>query len=355
MTQNYNNHNNIFTKNIKENSTIYSPNINPNSKIIFYLEELKKIYKLDENKKWNLRALSKAIDEIKNYKKIITSGKELQKEIKGIGEKISLRIDEILNTGTLSELSNLEQSNISLKDTTSIVSIENLLSITGVGMTRAKKWLSLGIKNIDDVIKARDNKIINTTHHIDIGIKYYYDFMEKIPRFEIDIMKNILTHEILKIDKYLVFEICGSYRRGLLESGDIDILISHPNFINEISKQNFLKKIIKELKKCCFITDCLTNEGNTKFMGVCKIKESQYSRRIDIRVVDYECYFSALLYFTGSKNFNLFIRNKALEQKLSLNEYSLTSLNDNKKIFLNSEKDIFDILKISYMSPEERN
>jgi DNA polymerase/3'-5' exonuclease PolX len=342
----------IFTSNI--NSKI---NSNINSKIIFYLEELKKIYKLDETKKWNLRALSKAIDEIKNYKKTITSGKELQKEIKGIGEKIALRIDEILNTGSLAELSNSELSNINITcdNKTSIEYIENLLLITGVGMTRAKKWLGLDIKTVEDVKKARDNKIITTTHHIDIGIKYYYDFLEKIPRFEIDIMKNILTHEILKIDKGLVFEICGSYRRGLKESGDIDILVSHPDFINEISKQNFLKKIVNYLKKCDFITDCLTDKGDTKFMGVCKIKESKYSRRIDIRVVDYECYFSALLYFTGSKNFNLFIRNKAIEQKLSLNEYSLTNLIDNKKIFLNSEKDIFDMLNIPYMSPEERN
>lgn len=339
-------------------SNINSLNINSsniNSKIIFYLEELKKIYKLDETKKWNLKALSKAIDEIKNYKKTITSGKELQKEIKGIGDKISMRIDEILNTGVLSELSNISYKDNYDKNKTSIESLENLLLITGVGMTRAKKWLSLDIKNLEDVKKARDDKIITITKHIDIGIKYYYDFLEKIPRIEIDIMKNILKHEILKIDKGLVFEICGSYRRGLSESGDIDILVSHPDFLNDISKQNFLKKIVNSLKKCNFITDCLTDKGDTKFMGVCKIKESKYSRRIDIRVVDYECYFSGLLYFTGSKNFNLYIRNKALEQKLSLNEYSLTNLNDNKKVFLNSEKDIFDILNIPYMSPEERN
>ena len=80
-----------------------------------------------------------------------------------------------------------------------------------------------------------------------IGIKYYYDFQKKILRNHITIIKNILNTNIKKINNNLVFEICGSYRRGLSESGDIDILISNPNYLENIYDQNFLTKIIKEL------------------------------------------------------------------------------------------------------------
>lgn len=339
-------------------STILLNNDLNKTLIISNLEELKKVYQLDDSKKWNLKALCSAINSIKQYDKPIHSGKQLKDDIKGIGDKIAIRIDEIIATGKLSELkdSYLSSPIISIENP-----IENLLGITGVGMVRAKKWVSMGIHSVDDLKKARDDGKLKTTHHIDIGIKYYHDFNSKIPRLEIDKMKKILDKEIHLIDKKLVFEICGSYRRGALESGDIDILVSHPDYQNHISDKKFLQKIVKSLTKSGFITDNLTDKGCTKFMGVCKIAESPYSRRIDIRVVDYECYFTALIYFTGSKNFNVFLRNKALEKKMSLNEYSLTKLegyeqeNKNTHIFLKSEKDIFDILEIPYMTPEERH
>jgi DNA polymerase beta len=312
--------------------------------IISKLEDLKKIYQLDDDKKWNLHALSNAINSIKKYDKNIVSGEILQKEIKGIGDKISKRINEILETGTLKELNNDKDNN----------DLENILLITGVGNVRAKKWLTLGCKNIDDVKEAIISGKIKTTHHIDIGIKYYYDFQKKIPRTEIDIMKILLNNLIKKIDKDLIFEICGSYRRGALESGDIDVLISHHNYISNIEEQKFLIKIVKDLTKAKFIIGNLTSKGNTKFMGVCKLENYNIARRIDIRVVNYNSFFTSLIYFTGSKNFNVMIRNKALEKNLSLNEYALTDLNDNSIKLLTSEKEIFDILNIPYLKPDER-
>jgi len=314
--------------------------------IISKLEELKKIYLKDDSKKWNLRALSIAINNLKKYDKPIISGTKLQEDIKGIGDKISKRIDEILKTGTLDELKNNHEHDD--------IFLENLLLITGVGIVRAKKWILLGIHNIDDIKKAIIDKKITITHHIDIGIKYYYDFQKKIPRTEIDLINELLQNNIKKIDENLIFKICGSYRRGLNESGDIDVLISHPSFYENISTQNFLKKIVKILTKNNFITDNLTSKGDTKFMGVCKLENYDTYRRIDIRVVDYCSYYISLLYFTGSKEFNVNLRNKALEYNYSLNEYALTDLNNNTKKMLNSEEEIFEILKVDYVLPIER-
>jgi len=315
--------------------------------IIAKLEDLKKIYQLDNDKKWNLRALSIAITAIKKYDKEIISGEILQKDLKGIGDKISKRIDEILETSTLKELNNMDTI-------TKNNYLDNILLITGVGIVRAKKWLELGCKNIDDVKEAISKGTIKTTHHIDLGIKYYYDFQEKIPRSEIDNIKILLNNIIKKINKKLIFEICGSYRRGASESGDVDILISHPDYSSNIEEQKFLQKIVKEFTKIKFITGNLTSKGNTKFMGICKLENCKISRRIDIRVVDYNSFYTSLIYFTGSKNFNVIIRNKALEKNLSLNEYALTDLNDNSLKLLTSEKEIFEILNIPYLSPEER-
>ena len=85
-------------------------------------------------KKWNLKALSNAIKEIEKYEKPIENGSQL-KEIKGIGNKISKRIDQIIETGNSSELNKKEIDNDSF---------ENLILITGVGKIRAKNWINLG-------------------------------------------------------------------------------------------------------------------------------------------------------------------------------------------------------------------
>jgi DNA polymerase/3'-5' exonuclease PolX len=316
--------------------------------IIEKLTNLKNYYDKDESKKWGSRAISSAISAIKKYNGTILSGSQLQNDIKGIGEKISKRIDEILLTGNLKELENVDENNENKY-------IENILEITGVGLVRAKKWVSMGIKDVNDLKKAIDDKLIKSTHHIDIGIKYYYDLQKKIPRKEIDDIKIILNKSIKKVDNDLLFEICGSYRRGTEESGDIDVLISHPKYITNIDEMGCLEKVVKELKKTNFVIDSLTFTGKTKFMGICKLENSIIARRIDIRVVNYENYYTSILYFTGNKNFNVYLRNKALENKYSLNEYYLTNLNDNTLLTMKNEKEIFDILKINYLDPVDRN
>ena len=325
---------------------LFNIKMNKKDLVITKLEDLKKIYLQQEDKKWNARALSIAINALKKYDNTIENGNQLKKELKGIGDKIAMKIDEILETGTLKELENVILSNNS---------IENLLLITGVGLVRAKKWIVLGINNIENVKEAIKNGLITTTHHIDLGIKYYDDFQKRIPKDEIDKIKIFLNNQISKIDKKLIFEICGSYRRGASDSGDIDILISHIDYVENISEQKFLQKIVKELTKNNFIIDSLTSKGNTKFMGVCRLEGYQIARRIDIRLVDYQSYYTSIIYFTGSKNFNVLLRNKALELKYSLNEYALTNLENNSLQLLNSEKEIFEILKIPYLNPNERN
>lgn len=316
--------------------------MNKKDLIIFNLEKLKKNY-LGNDKKWNLISLSKAIENIKNYNGEIISGDQMRNKIKGIGEKISKRIDEILKNGCL-ELDSSDDINNS---------IENILQITGVGIVTAKKWISLGITDIEKLKSAIKENKIKTTHHINIGIKYYEDIKKKIPKQEIDKINNFLLI-IKEIDNELIYEICGSYRRGLLESGDIDVLISNPKFYINIDKKKYLEKIVKKLVDINFIIDKITLKGNTKFMGICKLNNS-IPRRIDIRVVDYCSYYTSLLYFTGNRNFNIYLRNLALKNNYSINEYFITDNTNNTLISLNSEKEIFDILKIPYLIPSERN
>ena len=86
-------------------------------------------------------------------------------------------------------------------------------------------------------------------------------------------------------------------------------------------------------------------------MGFCKLKNKEV-RRIDIRFVPFQSYYSALLYFTGSYQLNQEMRQIAKKLGYKLNEYGLYK---NKKLIkVNSEKDIFDKLKMKYKEPKYR-
>ena len=323
-----------------------------NLTIINNLDKLVGIYENLPSKKFQLRALKNGLAKIKKYNKLITSGKQARSEIESIGSGLESRIDEILNTSTLKEFELYPEFNS--KNSTYNTNNE-LLDITGVGQVRANQWNKLGIYTLKDLKNAVLLGTIDTTHHINIGIKYYDDLKLKISRDEIDKIYEYLKNIIKLIDKDLILEICGSYRRGSLESGDIDVLITNPKILQNIESKKYLTTIINKLTETGFIIDSLTDLGQKKYMGICKI--SKYARRIDIRVFNFENAMAALVYFTGNKDFNVHIRNKALSMGYSLNEYGMIKVDDPDKniIHFAREEDLFDFLKIEYVKPTNRN
>jgi DNA polymerase beta len=300
-----------------------------------------------EDKKKNMfrsTQIKKGIDSISESKFQIISGDQAKKELKGVGAGTSSRIDEILKTGTLKEL----EEEIVLTEKDKIINL--FTEITGVGEVRANEYYSLGLKTIPQLKKAINDNIIKTTHHIDVGLKYFDKFKERIPYDEIATLGKKMKTIISKEFHDLIIEICGSHRRKMEFSGDIDVLITRKLSISPVSP---LKKIIALLKNEEFLIDDLTTSGDTKYMGV-----TIGGRRIDIRYIDFQSFYPALLYFTGSMTTNKLMRTIAIEKGYTLNEYGIYKLTPSGEkgelVKVNSEKDIFDILGIVYLKPEER-
>jgi DNA polymerase beta len=147
--------------------------------------------------------------------------------------------------------------------------------------------------------------------------------------------------------------------------GDIDILIKN-------RKGLVLKDIIKQLEDKSYIIEKLA-KGNNKFMGICRLSPELPARRIDILIAEPSYYYFALLYFTGSYNFNIYMRKIALTKGLSLSEYGFKAATGagagaaatgvgvatNKNIIdtsdtINSEEDIFKYLGMTYVEPHRR-
>lgn len=269
------------------------------------------------------------------------------------------KIDSILKTGQTDGISLTEQDQRSL-------AIENLTKVPNIGpSTAAKIYDTEEITTVEELkyLYSINKDILNEKQAI--GLKYYEDLMRRIPRNEMNSWNEILT-EIFKetmTEMGLSGELilAGSYRRKTPDSGDIDALITtdvkNPRVMNTFYN-NLVKKGVIE-------TTNVLAKGPTKIMAVASIDE--YYRHLDIFYHPIETFPFAILFTTGSKEFNVKMRKFALDKGYSLNEQNLTKksptgpkvtqteyLNVIEKQFPETEQDIFDFLGYPYIPPEMR-
>lgn len=206
------------------------------------------------------------------------------------------------------------------------------------------------------------------THHQLVGVKYLDQIERRIQRTEIQQIEKFLKLIASRMSPDMILTICGSYRRGCSTSGDVDVFLTHKELKTgedaELFNCNILSEFVKIGTNVGFLIDHLTSEGNTKYMGICILKGHTIAHRIDIRLIPYNSYASALLYFTGSSNFNPIMRNHALKKGYTLSEYGLFKrvkdpttgkMIKGDLVPATTEEDIFKILDYPYKTPEERD
>jgi DNA polymerase beta len=270
------------------------------------------------------------------------------------------KIDTILKTGTADGIQIVEETEIDEETQ----AIENLSKIAGIGKTTAiKLYKEFDITTVAELkeLYSVNKGIINSKQAI--GLKHYDDLEKRIPRSEMNNWKDILTAifdetlDSLNLEGELILS--GSYRRGKEDSGDVDVLIISKTY-NEFLMNRFYKNLIESK---IFTTENIIASGETKIMAVAKILDT--FRHIDIFYYSLEVFPFALLFTTGSKEFNLKMRSHALKKGFSLNERYLTNKNGTpvseeeylKKIQKptpETEEDIFNFLDYKYVSPQFR-
>lgn len=278
-------------------------------------------------------AYKKGINEIELLNDDITL--ENYKDIKNIGKSIRDIIEEYIKTKKIKKIEEINKDKkFELK--------KSLNNIHGIGPVKIKELMSK-ISTIEEL----NNNLNLLNEKQKSGFKYFKDLKERIPYSEGILHNNIISKILKELYENIEFDMVGSYRRKNKDMGDIDILIKNDDDIE-------LNKIINKLKEYNYIKEILAN-GKKKFMGICKIDDLP-ARRIDILLTNKEHYYYTLLYFTGSYEHNIKMRKKALEMGYSLSEYGLKNIETEKYIEneVNSEKDIFKILKMDYVKPEDR-
>jgi DNA polymerase/3'-5' exonuclease PolX len=287
----------------------------------------------------------------------------------GVGPKVAEKLESagVTLTGLLDDWRHFTEQD-PLKGQTIDPSILKIAPLPGQHKTNIdERLISGGFRNL---AKLTQDQLI--------GLKYYYDIGAKIPRDEITRIQQILQTAAAELNPEIIAQCCGSYRRGRARSGDVDCLLFHKGLATEDDVRKWesenghiLSAFAAKLAALGFLVDHLSC-GDTKYMGLCRMAGAdRINRRIDIRLMPMNSYATALLYFTGSKNLNTDMRNRALARDMTLNEYGLYKfakdpqgkfIKDTKgknikgeQILTPTEADVFTQVGMKYLEPHERD
>lgn len=257
--------------------------------------------------------------------------------IPGIGDTLTAKIKEMVNTGKLVFHEKL-QSEIP-------TGLVDMLRIGGLGPKKiALLHQMLKISTVAELQAACERDEIaalkgfgaKTQARILEGIA----FLDKVGnRFLLQDAEAIgvkLLELVRTVPGVQRTELCGSLRRRKETVADLDVLVSakHPEKVMEafVSSPDVQQILGRGPTK----SSVLLNKGI----------------QADIRVVEDESFAFASHYFTGSKEHNITLRQRAIDQGLKLNEYALE--NAKKKLTANTEEDLFRHLGLQYIPPELR-
>lgn len=264
--------------------------------------------------KWRAKTYS-------NASKIIKNGGSADEY--GIGESVRMDISMLEYGKVPKRLEELRQQ---------VKIIMNLEKVMGIGPTAAKRFVKMGAKNIMDLKEPRFAKLL--TNMQKLGLEHLDDLARRIPRETV----RKIANTIMKNSGIVTWNLVGSWRRGNAYSSDVDILISGKVFPSIQKKAAFVSYIVNGTKRKSF----LWRDSN------------QIVRQVDMRLVSPQAYPAALLYFTGSREFNITIRSQAKKSGYKLNEYGLFT-DKNEQVPIQSEEDIFKKLGLRYIEPKLRD
>jgi DNA ligase (NAD+) len=312
-----------------------------NEEFIELMEKLSNIM-LKQGEPFRARAYQKAQETIMTFPDDITSPSQLKGK-PNIGSTIMDKLNEYVETGTLRVLEKEKNNPINI-----------LGEIYGVGPKKAQELVDSGIKTIDE-LREKQDELLNDTQKV--GLKYYEQILERIPRSEIIEYDHLFNNVFANSSSDDKFEIVGSYRRGAQTSGDIDVIITGKTGAK-------YKKFIDDLVSSGIILEVLSR-GPSKTLVIAKLPsksktdESRVARRIDFLYTPPDEFAFAILYFTGSKIFNTVMRQYGLNKGYTFNEHGIYHLENKKKRAIvnkefKTEKDIFDFLGLQFKAPTER-
>jgi DNA polymerase (family 10) len=272
------------------------------------------------------------------------------KEIDGLGASTAAKVHEFAEKRSMAELEELRaQVPAGLKE---------VLAIQGIGPKTARAlWLDAGVVDLASLKKAIEAGAVEKLPRM--GAKTIANMKEAIA-FAESSRGRVRIAEALPLAERLVAELArlpfvervayaGSLRRGKETIGDIDILASSTDPATLMEAFRTRDEVAKVLASGETKTSVMTTTGV----------------QVDLRVVPLDRFGAALQYFTGSKEHNVALRERAVARGFRLNEYGLFRIggkvgkegpvaDDAEPAAAREEKDIYAALGLDWMEPTLR-
>ena len=257
--------------------------------------------------------------------------------IPGVGKDLSDRIKEYINTGKIRIYEDLKRA---IPE-----GLLDILNIPSVGPKKAKLlYEKLNIRDIRDLEDAISNNRLQgvfgirekTVENIKAGLAIMKRGRERLTLEEAAVISEGFLEALKKSPQVKRISPAGSLRRQKETVRDIDILITSTKPKAVMESFTGLPQVRTILAK-----------GDTK-----SSVRTQENVQVDCRVVEEKSFGAALLYFTGSKDFNIRLRQIAIRKGLKLNEYGLYK--GQKFICGRTEGEMFKALGLRYVEPELR-
>ncbi len=320
-----------------------------NAELARNLELLADLSELDGANSFSVRAYRNAAATVRALEEqvasLLASGFELT-QIKGIGKEIAAKLRVMVETGQLPQIAALlERVPVGLLE---------VVRVKGVGAKQARALFdTLGVASIDDLeAAAKAGRIAGlsgfgakTQERILKGIDSYRRNSGRMRISEVDAVLAPLLAGLRAVPGVERLEVAGSYRRRRETVGDIDLLAV-------TSDRQALSDALTHWPDVRHVL----GQGETKTSV-----ELGNGLQVDMRIVEPESFGAALLYFTGSKEHGVALRQRALERGWHLNEYGLFEGGEpgrervgGKRLGGASEEEIYQLLDMAAVPPELR-
>jgi len=311
------------------------------------LDETAALLEIDAADPFRIRSYRRAAEAVEQQTTQLSTLVEEPKQllaIPGIGKGMAANIVELIATGTIP----LRAELLTRYKPTML----ELLRLPGMGpKTVALLWSALQVADIDALEAAAKAGHLNKLPRMGEKfttklLKGIDDYRKNSSRFRIDQAQDHAERISALIREFPGIETitpAGSLRRGRETVGDLDLLVTGP-----ACEPDVVSAAVEHVATLPLI-DKLLAKGQNKVSFTLR-----NNLQVDVRLLPRACYGAALQYFTGSKMHNVALRQRAIKRGLTLSEYALLRLEDNKIIASASEEEIYNALDLDYIPPEMR-
>ncbi|MCR9201723.1 MAG: DNA polymerase/3'-5' exonuclease PolX [Planctomycetaceae bacterium] len=271
-----------------------------------------------------------------SFATLVAEGGDLT-AFKGIGKDLAKQIEQIVTTGDHEQLAELKEE--------IPPGVVSMLRIPGVGPKKVATFFNtLGLTTLDELKAAAEAGELaalkgfgkKTEQGILDNIDQAAAAAERISIADARQAAEAVVEDLLQLDSVTQAAVAGSCRRRRETCGDLDVLATSSDAdaaMDCLAQHSLVQEVLQR--------------GSTKQRV--RLKSGV---EMDLRVVPDESYGAAMQYFTGSKEHNVVVRQRAKDLGLKVNEYGV--FRGEEQIAGATEEDVYEVLELPWIPPELR-